>query len=154
MSSSGRPQDVWKSSTAARPAGAARGGTARKGKWFAAALAVVALGGAIAGLLFYLWPDPEPVLLAIPVTAYTQPDWLPNPWAADARGVLDRSPNGGADVSAQEKQAILRELDAAGDARKRPLLVYLDAGSRLERQSVPHSIRWTTRRREHAAPAR
>src|SRR5262245_49853230 len=128
MSSSGRPQDVWKSSPAAHPAGAMRGGAKRKGKWFAAACAVVALGGVIAGLLFYLWPDPTPIILAIPVTSYTQQDWLPSPWAeADARGVLDRSPSGGAQTfQAQEKLTILRELDrAAGDARKRPLLVYL-----------------------------
>ena len=120
MSSSGRPQDVWKSSAAVRPAGAARGGTARKGKWFAAALAVVALGGAIAGLLFYLWPDPAPVILAMPVTAYSQPDWLPNPWAeADARGVLDRSPNGAAQTfQAQEKQYILRNSIARPATRE------------------------------------
>ena len=55
MSSSGRPQDVWKSSAATRPPGGATGRTrGGAGRWFAAALVVVALGGAIAGLLVYL----------------------------------------------------------------------------------------------------
>jgi hypothetical protein len=46
---------------------------------------------------------------------------------ADARSLLDRSPNDGAQTfQAQEKQAILRELDrAAGDVRNRPLVVYI-----------------------------
>jgi hypothetical protein len=126
MGSSGRPQDVWKSSTAARSPGARR--APARGKWFAAALAVMGLAGVVAGLLFYLWPDPAPVILAIPVAASDNPDWPPNPWAeADARGFLERAPAGGAQTfQAQEKQAILRELDRAiGDARRRPLVVYL-----------------------------
>ena len=90
-----------------------------------------ALGGAIAGLLFYLWPDPPPVILAMPITAYgQQPDWPPNPWAeADARSLLERD----AEVrrqtfQAQDKPAILRELDrAATETRKQPLVVYLSA---------------------------
>lgn len=129
MASSGRPQDVWKASAAARPPGG-RAPARGKGRWFAAALAVVALGGAIAGLLFYLWPDPPPVILAMPVTAYNQPDWPPNPWAeADARSLLERAPEGGAQTfQAQDKQAILRELDrAAAETRKQPLVVYLSA---------------------------
>jgi len=100
----------------------------RKRRWFAAALVVVALGGTIAGLLVYLWPSAAPVILAIPVTALDQPDWPPNPWAeTDARGLLERSPEGGAQTfQAQEKQAILRELDrAVADTTKRPLVVYL-----------------------------
>ena len=78
MPSPGRPQDMWKGSAAARPPGAVRTPAAGRGRWFAAALVVVALGGAIAGLLFYLWPDPPAVVLAMPVTAYDQPDWPPN----------------------------------------------------------------------------
>ena len=111
MSNSGRPQDVWKASAASRPPGAGRAPVKGKARWFAAALAVVALGGAIGGLLFYLWPDPPPVILAIPITAYDQPDWPPNPWAeADARALLERAPTGAAQTfQAQEKQAILRE---------------------------------------------
>ncbi len=130
---SGRPQDVWKSSAAARPPGTPRGrAKGGAGRWFAAALVVVALGGTIAGLLLYLWPDPPPLILAIPVTAYDQSDWPPNPWAdADASALLqrERSPNDGAQAfQAQDRQAILRELDrAADDARKRPLVVYLSA---------------------------
>src|SRR6188768_2777664 len=111
MPSPGRPQDMWKGSAAARPPGAVRTPAAGRGRWFAAALVVVALGGAIAGLLFYLWPDPPAVVLAMPVTAYDQPDWPPNPGVdADARALLERSPGGGAQTfQAQEKQAILRE---------------------------------------------
>jgi hypothetical protein len=126
MASSGRPQDVWKSSTAARPPGARR--IPARGRWFAAALAVMGLAGVVGGLLFYLWPDPAPVILAIPVAAADDPDWPPNPWAeADARGFLERAPEGGAQTfQAQEKQTILRELDrAVGDPRRRPLVVYL-----------------------------
>jgi len=128
MSSSGRPQDVWKSSAAARPPGVRQ--APARGKWFAAALAVVGIAGALAGLLFYLWPDLAPVFLAIPVAAADNPDWPPNPWAeTDARGFLERAPSGAAQTfQAQEKQAILRELDrAVGDARRRPLVVYLSA---------------------------
>ena len=122
----GRPQDVWKSSAAARPPGAGR--APARSRWFAAALAVVALAGVVAGLLFYLWPDPAPVILAIPVSIYNDPDWPPNAWAeADARGLIERAPEGGAQTfQAQEKTAILRELDrVVGDARRRPLVVYL-----------------------------
>jgi hypothetical protein len=128
MGSSGRPQDVWKSSTPARPV--VRGRAPARGKWFAAALAVVALGGVIAGLLFYLWPDPAPVVLAIPVSAYDNPDWPPNPWVeADARGLVERATEGGIQTfQAQEKAAILRELDrVVGEAGRRPLVVYLAA---------------------------
>jgi hypothetical protein len=126
MASSGKPQDVWKSSAAARPAAARR--APARGRWFAAALAVVGLAGVVAGLLFYLWPDPAPVILTIPVAAYTHPDCPPNPWAeSDARGFLERAPEGGAQTfQAQEKQAILRELDrVVADGRRRPLVVYL-----------------------------
>lgn len=130
MSSSGRPQDAWKKAGAGPPPRSgprAGGGMAR---WFLAALLVVAIGGAIAGLLFYLWPERTPVLLAIPITAYAQADWPPNPWGeADARAFLERSPTDTTQsFQAQEKQAILRELNrAAEDSRGRPIIVYLSA---------------------------
>src|SRR5262245_21244264 len=103
MASSGRPQDVWKSFTPARPPGAGR--APARSRWFAASLAVVALVGVVAGLLFYLWPDPAPVILAIPVSSYNNPDWPPNPWVEeDARGLFERAPEGGAQTfQAQEK---------------------------------------------------
>ena len=126
MASSGRPQDVWKSSTPARPTGSGR--APAQGRWFAAALAVVGLAGVVAGLLFYLWPDSAPIVLAIPVANYTNPDWPPNPWAeTDARGFVERAPEGSAQTfQAQEKQDIVRELDrVVGEARRRPLVVYL-----------------------------
>ena len=131
MSNPGRPQDVWKQSRAGQPpVRPGRGSGAGRGRWFLAALVLVALGGAIAGLLVYLWPERAPVLLAIPVTAYAHPDWPPNPWGeADARAVLERSPGETAQTfQAQEKQAILRELNRlAEDSRRRPLIVYLSA---------------------------
>jgi hypothetical protein len=128
MANAGRPQDVWKNPAQGSPATRTGGGSRRR--WFAAALLVVLIGGTIAGLLVYLWPDPAPVLLAIPVTAYEHPDWQPNPWAeADARGFLEHAGGEGTQTfQAQEKQAILRELNrAADDARGRPLVVFISA---------------------------
>jgi hypothetical protein len=127
----GRPQDVWKRTSSGQPPskpGQRTSGGA--GRWFFAALFVVGIGGAIAGLLFYLWPEKEPVVLAIPVTAYAQQDWPPNPWGeGDARALLERSPTDSIQTfQAQEKQAILRELNrAAEDPRGRPIIVYLSA---------------------------
>src|SRR5262245_3157105 len=88
MPSTRRPQDAWKADSPAAPA-RVRAGNSRR--WFWAALAVAALAGVTAGLFVYLRPDPEPVLLAIPVMQYAHPDWPPNPWAeADARGLRER----------------------------------------------------------------
>ncbi|HEV3383192.1 MAG TPA: hypothetical protein VG097_00175 [Gemmata sp.] len=129
MSSSGRPQDVWKRTGGGQPparSGQRTGGGASR--WFLAAFLVVGIGGTIAGLLFYLWPERPPVLLAIPVAAYAQPDWPPNPWGeADARAFLERSSGDTTQTfQAQEKQAILRELNrAAEDSSGRPIIVYL-----------------------------
>jgi hypothetical protein len=95
-----------------------------------AALVLAALAGAIAGLFFYIRPDPVPVLLAMPVTQYDSPDWPPNPWAeADASGLRDRFPEDSAQASqAQAKDSILARLrDAVEHSRGkgRPLVVYL-----------------------------
>ncbi len=134
MANRSRPQDVWKNTAAGRTPGPTGSGNRTEGgsrrRWLIAALVVGTLGGAIAGLLVYLWPDPPPVLLAIPVTAYDHPDWPPNPWAeADARGFLERAGGEGTQsFQAQEKQSILRELNrVADDARGRPVVVYISA---------------------------
>jgi hypothetical protein len=132
MSNPGRPQDVWKNSAASNKPAAANSRTqsnSRK-RWFGAALFVVLLGGTLAGLLVYLWPDPTPVLLAIPVTAYDNPDWPANPFAeSDARGFLQRAGGEAAQAfQAQEKETILRELiRVANDSRSRPIVVYISA---------------------------
>lgn len=129
MGQSDRPRDVWKKPAANGPPG--RTGPRRgAGRWIAAALVVVALGGTIAGLLVYLWPDPPPVVLAIPVSNFEHPDWPPDPWAeADARGFLERAGGEAAQTfQAQEKAAIVRELNrVADDSRGRPVVVFLTA---------------------------
>jgi hypothetical protein len=132
MSNPGRPQDVWKNSAAGNKPTAGNSGTQNttRKRWFAAALFVVLLGGTLAGLLVYLWPDPTPTLLAIPVTAYENPDWSPNPFAeSDARGFLERAGGESAQAfQAQEKELILRELArVASSSRSRPLVVYISA---------------------------
>ncbi len=123
MSSSGRPQDVWKRTSGGQPP--ARNGQRKSGgagRWFLAALLVVGIGGTIAGLLFYLWPERLPVLLAMPVTAYVQPDWPPNPWCELERSTCDTTQT----FQAQEKQSILRELNRAmEDKSGTPIIVYL-----------------------------
>jgi hypothetical protein len=132
MSNPSRPQDVWKNSAANSKPAAANSRTQRNARkrWFGAALFVVLLGGTLAGLLVYLWPDPTPFLLAIPVTAYDNADWPPNPFAeSDARGFLERAGGEGAQTfQAQEKLTILRELDnIANTSRARPTVVYISA---------------------------
>jgi hypothetical protein len=125
-----RPKDNWKAAAAngaARPAAAGR-----SGRWLAAALLLAALAGVTAGLFVYLRPDPDPVLLALPVTQYAHPDWPPNPWAeADARGLRDRFGGDSAQaVQVQEKARIVRELNrAADDSRggRRPVVIYVSA---------------------------
>lgn len=136
MPPNGRSKDAWRSKPqpgqpAGRHRGSAAGGSRR---WLGAALLLAALGGVIAGLFFYFRPDPEPVLLAVPVTLYDHPDWPPNPWAeADARGLRDRFAGDSAQAfQIQEKARILRQLAAAADdsrgaAKGRPLVVYLSA---------------------------
>src|SRR5262245_36405261 len=129
-----RPQDAWKGN-AAPPARAARGPKpVPSRRWLGTALVLAALAGVIVGLIFYFRPDPEPVLLAIPVTQYEHKDWPPNPWAeADARGVRERF--GGDSAQAfqlQEKGRILGELSRAaeqsrGKDKGRPVVVYICA---------------------------
>src|SRR5206468_1999643 len=103
-------------------------------RWFGAALILAALAGVIVGLFFYLRPDPEPVLLAFPVTQYSQNDWSPNPWAeADAHGIRERFSHDSAEsFQNQEKARILRELnraadDSRGKDKRRPVVVSLSA---------------------------
>jgi hypothetical protein len=140
MASDGRPRDAWRATAsdgrgrASPTRGRRPGGSGGSRKWLGAALLLAALGGAIAGLLVYLWPAPDPVLLAIPVSEYAHPDWPPNPWAeADARGVRDRFGLDSAQAfQVQEKARILRELrqaadDSRGVYRRRPVVVYLCA---------------------------
>jgi hypothetical protein len=139
MASNGRPRDAWRATASNEPAAAGRPGRRRDDrggsrKWLGAALLLAALGGVIAGLFVYLWPPPDPVLLAIPVTEYAHPDWPPNPWAeADARGFRDRFGGDSAQAfQVQEKGRILRELNQAADDsrgvnRRRPVVVYLSA---------------------------
>ena len=85
------PKDAWRanaghSAPAARgPAGKSAGGAKR---WVAAAFVVAALAGAIAGLFVYLKPDPEPVVLVLPITQYKHPAWPANPLADDEERCL------------------------------------------------------------------
>src|SRR5436305_6853123 len=64
-----RPQDAWKGNApAGRPVRSPRPTPGRR--WFGAALLLLALAGLIAGLFYYIRPDPDPVLLALPVAQY------------------------------------------------------------------------------------
>lgn len=129
MSPTQRPQDAWKADSPTAPAQAR---TTHARRWFWAAFVLALLAGVTAGLFVYLRPDPEPVLLAIPVTQYAHPDWPPNPWAeADARGLRERFGGDSAQAfQVQEKARILRELNRAADdshGTRRPLIVYFSA---------------------------
>jgi hypothetical protein len=95
---------------------------------------LLALAGLIAGWFFWIRPDSEPVLLAIPVVQYDPPDWPPNPWAeADAHAVRERFGTDSAEAfQFQQKARILGELNRAADDshgrdKDRPLIVYLSA---------------------------
>lgn len=128
-----RSQNAWKLNA---PAGRTAKPAERRGpaRWFVAAAVVLALGGAIVGLLTFVRPPAKPVLLALAVTQYSHPDWPPNPFAEpDAAGFRERF---GADsasaVQVQERGRILRELnqiadDSRGTAKGRPVVVYLSA---------------------------
>ena len=131
------PKDAWRanagpSASAARgPAGKNSGGAKR---WVAAAFVVAALAGAIAGLFVYLKPDPEPVVLVLPITQYKHPAWPANPLAdADARGLFEAFPGRTAPAfPIQEKARILEAIrqvvdESRGPASGRPILVYLNA---------------------------
>jgi hypothetical protein len=125
-----RARDIWKSAGTANrpPRGTPGSATSGSYRWFLAAFLAVGLIGAILGLLIYLWPVEDPIVLAIPVTTYDQIEWPPNPWAEnDARGFL-AMPVGDAALAfqAQEKQAILGELNrVATAAGNRPIVIYL-----------------------------
>lgn len=117
MPPSQRPKDNWRkpnSGPASRP-GAAKAPPSRR--WLGAALVLAALAGVAAGLFFFLRPDPEPVLLAIPVTQYSHPDWPANPFAeSDARGFRERFGSDSAQAfQVQEKARILREIQRVVD---------------------------------------
>jgi len=137
MAQNNRPKDAWRtnagqSAPAARgPAGKSAGGAKR---WVAAAFVVAALGGAIAGLFVYLKPDPEPVVLVLPITQYKHPAWPANPLADDdARGFFEAFPGRTAPAfPIQEKARILEAIrqvvdESRGPASGRPILVYLNA---------------------------
>jgi len=116
MPPSQRPKDNWKKpASAGGPAHARSAPSSRR--WLGAALVLAALVGVVAGLFFFLRPDPEPVLLAIPVTQFAHADWPANPFAEpDARGLRDRFGGDSAQAfQVQEKARILRELGRVAD---------------------------------------
>lgn len=128
-----RSQNAWKLNA---PAGRTAKPAERRGpaRWFVAAAVVLALGGAIVGLLTFVRPPAKPVLLALAVTQYSHPDWPPNPFAEpDAAGFRERfGVDSASAVQVQERGRILRELnqladDSRGSAKGRPVVVYLSA---------------------------
>lgn len=139
MSSHRRPKDAWRGgggggSGPGRPSSGPRStsGSSSIGKWVKAGFILGILAGAVAGIILYLWPDPEPLVLALPVTEYKHPDLPPNPWAeADARGFRDRFKGDSAQAfQDQEKARLLRAIDTAvtnAAKNKQALVVYLSA---------------------------
>jgi len=130
-----KPKDAWR---AAAPAGTTPGMPGKKKpagnprRWLVAALAVLGLGGILAGLAFFFWPEPDPVLLALPVSEYADPAWPPNPWAMqEARAYGERFGDDGTKAFPdQEKARLLRALtqladDSRGAKKGQPIVAIL-----------------------------
>ncbi len=137
MSQQGRPRDSWRKA-AGGSAKATRGPAGKSGtgarRWVIAAFVVAALAGAIAGLFVYLQPDPEPVVLVLPITQYKRADWPANPLAdADARSFFESFPGRTAPAFPdQEKARILGAIqqvveESLTKSVGRPILIYLNA---------------------------
>ena len=131
-----RPKDAWRGAAAATNSAPGKPGTQKpKGKpqrWLLAALVVLGLGGILAGLFFFMRPDPDPVLLALPVAEYADPSWPANPWAmAEARAYGERFGDEGTKAFPdQEKARLLRALtqlaeDSRGAQKGRPIVAIL-----------------------------
>ena len=127
-----RPKDAWR----ATPAGESPRANARpsRGRWFRTAVGVAILIGSVVAVATILWPRPEPVMLALSVSRFRNPDWPPNPWAeADAAGVRARfGPDSAHAIQDQEKARLVRKLDEFATAtraeyRGRPAIVDLIA---------------------------
>jgi|GEM_PF-2058188 len=129
-----RTKDAWRTNDHAAPR--PRDGTPKPARmrWFAAAFVLLGIIGLIVGLFVFRGKQPDPVLLAIPITQYTHPDWPANPMAEhDVRAFRDRFGGDSAQaLQLQEKARILRELnhladDSRGANQGRPIVIHLCA---------------------------
>ena len=146
MAQNGRPKDSWRTAAAGapKPARGPLGPGARP--WVIAAFVVAAIAGAIAGLFVYLKPDPEPVVLVLPITQYKHADWPANPLAeSDARAFYEAFPGHAAPAFPdQEKARLLAAVqrvvdESLGKAKSRPLIVYINALG-VARNGVPYIL--------------
>jgi hypothetical protein len=90
------------------------------------------LAGVLIGMIAWLKPDqPEPELLAIPITEYRNIHWSSNPTAQrDADEILKQFNQAGGRASSDQEVNNLRSLLArmkARDDRKTPLMVFVSA---------------------------
>ena len=148
MAQNGRPRDAWRAASAgaAKPTRGPAAGGSGKMRWVVAAFVVAGLAGAMAGLFVYLQPDPEPVVLVLPITQYKHADWPANPLAdADAKSVFEAFPGQSAPAFPdQEKARILGAIQQVVDesrtkSKGRPIVVYLNALG-LARNGAPYIL--------------
>jgi hypothetical protein len=94
---------------------------------------MLALGGVLAGLVYYLKSPPQPLLVVIRLDQYRDPQLPVSPWGDQDRAALrDLSRVGLKEQSAftsQERHLLLQELDAVGrnQPTNQPLVIYLCA---------------------------
>ena len=146
MAANGRPKDSWRTAAAGAPktVRGPKGPGARK--WIVAAFVVAGIAGAIAGLFVFLKPDPEPVVLVLPITQYKRADWPANPLAeSDARAFYGAFPGNQAPAFPdQEKARILAAVqrvtdESATKSKSRPVIVYVNALG-IARAGVPYIL--------------
>jgi hypothetical protein len=144
-----KPKDAWRAATPASSAPGLPGRRKPAGnprRWLLAALVVLGLGGVLAGLFFFMRPDPDPVLLALPVSEYADPGWPPNPWAVqEARAYGERFGDDSTKAFPdQEKARLLRALaqlaeDSRGAKKGQPIVAILTILG-VARDGVPYLL--------------
>ncbi len=123
---------LWHGGSAVRPE--ARKAGRRRRKVFALQAAIMALAGAIVGMLYWLKPIPTPRLLPLISAATESPALVPLPMAsADLRGFegLRSLTHRGKATTSEDRIRLVSDLDDLKTVRGVPVIVFLRAYSRV-----------------------
>jgi hypothetical protein len=122
-------KDDWRHKSAGGSTG--RAGTSARGKKVFAMLAVIlALGGVLVGLMYFLRMFRPPVLLSLSITEYSDRRYPPNPFAEqDSQVLLSEVHGAGSEVAinSQQKDLLREKLKDLSNRDERSLVLHISS---------------------------